>query len=62
MLSFDSEGTGGVKGGRTVVVAVVGVLDFGNFGDGGPPKKSAECCDGWTGSIFAGECTGRAER
>ena len=61
VLSFGSEGTGGVKGGRTVVVAVVGVFDFGRFG-GGLPKKSAECCDGWTGSIFAGECAGREER
>ena len=54
MLSFGCEGTGGVKGGRTVVVAVVGVLDFSRFGVG-LPKKGAECCTGWTGSIFAGE-------
>ena len=53
MLSFGSEGTGGVKGGRTVVVAVVGVLGFSWFGVG-LPKKGAECCTGWTGSIFAG--------
>ena len=61
MLSFGSEGTGGVKGGRTVVVAVVGVFGFGRFG-GGLPKKRAECCDGWTGLILAGECAGRGER
>ena len=57
MLSFGCEGTGGVKGGRTVVVAVVGVLCFSRFGVG-LPKKGAECCTGWTGSIIAGECAG----
>ena len=53
MLSFGSEGTGGVKGGRTVVVAVVGVFGISWFGVG-LPKKGDECCTGWTGSIFAG--------
>ena len=42
LLSLTFGGTGGVKGGRTVVVAVVGVFSISGFGEA-VPSSWAEC-------------------